>query len=221
MVDARKPHRTIMPNHFEHLHFEKYPYPCMLFQVIRGLWQLFFFQLLKAGTHIYTIENIPIMIISPASTSGTPSVYIALIIYRATNGQTPCCCQDDTEAPNGWSHANLEPLQQFLREQAAAGAWCPRFSEGLWARALVIRRWSMGYNMILRGCKKQHTSHGNRTGVQLCVFIQRPKKKECACMHHVPALRSVHFLQNLKKIQNREFSWVFVSRVSFLSPSCL
>ena len=220
MVDARKPHRTIMPNHFEHLHFEKYPYPCMLFQVICGLWQLFFFQLLKAGT-LYTIENIPIMIISPASTSGTPSVYIALIIYRATNGQTPCCCQDDTEAPNGWSHANLEPLQQFLREQAAAGAWCPRFSEGLWARALVIRRWSMGYNMILRGCKKQHTSHGNRTGVQLCVFIQRPKKKECACMHHVPALRSVHFLQNLKKIQNREFSWVFVSRVSFLSPSCL
>lgn len=36
-----------------------------------------------------------------------------------------------SKAPFDWSHADLEPIKQYLRSQAEAGMWQPRFSEGL------------------------------------------------------------------------------------------
>ena len=63
--------------------------------------------------------------------------YPILNIIRAQNqttGQPSCCCQDDLLPPHDWKHANLEPLRQFLKEQAEAGSWSPRFREGLWAQ---------------------------------------------------------------------------------------
>ena len=51
-----------------------------------------------------------------------------------------------SKAPFDWSHADLEPIKQYLRSQAEAGVWQPRFSGGLW---VSIKLW-VAYGCFLR-----------------------------------------------------------------------
>ena len=90
------------------------------------------------------------------------------------------CCQVAVWGPGGppcsdWSHANLQPVAAFLREQALAGAWTPRFLDGLW-------QWD---HLVF----------------QIHAWM--------SCLAHKNQLQK---MLHVYEFQNREKSWVFVSR---------
>ena len=144
--------------------------------------------------------------------------YPILNIIRAQNqttGQPSCCCQDDLLPPHDWKHANLEPLRQFLKEQAEAGSWSPRFREGLWAQVDgAFAHEGMGYFSC-------HMLHKQRwllfkfveTWGTAAVCFHMAHQKKWLCAH------CDYTLQSEIKHTAKEKSWVIVSNREWDVPN--